>query len=238
MRAVVGIHSCRTALTVRAEKELIKICFKPDWQKNPALKKLFALALEKGLAPEVMSVKKLNFLSQSHQGVAVYVKGRPKFHPEKLSENAVILALESVEDPKNLGAVIRTSWLMGVEGVFISRRRSAGLTPSALKSASGGAEYVPVETANIPQCLERLKQNRFHIYGLDANSPHTLWRENFKGRTAFVLGGEQSGLKPLTRKICDKILSIPQTNSSANYNVSVSAGMVLAERRRRKSTDS
>lgn len=229
MRKIVGIHSCKAALETRTSEELQQIYFRPGWQSHFHLKELGKLAVKKGLAPEVLSVKKLNLLSENHQGVAVYVKGRPPLNLDKLSDKAVVLVLEGVEDPKNLGAMIRTAWLMGVKGVFISRHHSAGLTPSALKAAAGGAEYVPVEMVNISHCLKQLKQRHFQIYGLDGRSSHCLWQENFEGRVAFVLGGEKAGLKTLTKKNCDKLLSIPQKETRASYNVSVSAAVVLSE---------
>ena len=229
MRKVVGIHSCRAALEARSSEELQKVYMKPGWQSHSPLKELEKLAGKKGLIPEILSIKKFNLLSQNHQGVAVYVKGRPQLEMDKLPEQAVVLILEGVEDPKNLGAVIRTAWLMGVKGIFISRHHSANLTPSVMKAAAGGVEYVPVEAVNISRCLTMLKQRHFQIYGLDGQSPHTLWQEEFEGRTAFVLGGEQSGLKSLTRKTCDRLLSIPQGEERASYNISVSAAVVLSE---------
>ena len=229
MRKVVGIHSCKAALEVRSSEELQKIYFRPGWQSHPSLKELEKLAIKKGLVPEILSLKKLSLLSQNHQGVAVYVKGHPPLEMDKLSEKAVILILEGVEDPKNLGAVIRTAWLMGVEGIFVSRHHSAGLTPSVMKAAAGGVEYVPVESVNISRCLEMLKRRQFQVYGLEGRSSHSLWQENFEGRVAFVLGGEQSGLKSLTKKACDRLLSIPQREVQASYNVSVSAAVVLSE---------
>ena len=149
MRKVVGIHSCRAALEARSPAELQKIYLRPGWQSHSFLKELEKLAVSKGLVPEILSIKKLNLLSQNHQGVAVYVKGSPQLEMDKLPEQAVVLVLEGVEDPKNLGAVIRTAWLMGVKGIFISRHYSAGLTPSVMKAAAGGAEYVPLEAVNI-----------------------------------------------------------------------------------------
>ena len=234
IRKIVGVHSCRTALEVRSPRELLKIYFKPEWRQSPALKELETLAVKKGLIPEPVSVKKLNLLSPHHQGVAVHVRGRPQWEPSKLPKDATVLVLEGVEDPKNLGAVIRTSWLMGVKGIFIPRRGAVDLTPAVMKSASGGAEYVPVCPVSISHHLKTLRQTGFWICGLDAKANRPLWGEAFEGRTAFVLGGEHSGLKALTRKLCDRLISIPQREARASYNVSVSAGMVLFERLRQK----
>ena len=237
LRKVVGIHSCRTALEARSPRELLKIYFKPEWRKSSGLKELEALAVKKGLVPETLSLKKLSLLLPRHQGVAVHVRGRPKWEPNSLPKDATVLALEGVEDPKNLGAVIRTCWLMGVRGIFIPRRGAVDLTPAVMKSASGGAEYVPVCPVNISQGLKTLRTKGFEICGLDARAPRPLFGETFEGRTAFVLGGERSGLKSLTRKLCDRLISIPQQEVRASYNVSVSAAIALSERERQKMRD-
>ena len=239
MRKIVGIHSCRAALEARSPRELRKICLQPGWQSHAALKDLEKIARKKGLAPEILSAGKLAQLSKSHQGVAVFAEGGPEMEIGKFTESAAVLILDGVEDPKNLGAIMRTAWLMGAEGIFLSRHRAAGMSPSALKAASGGAEYLPVKSANISHEIKSLKQNGFLIYGLDQSASHSLWEERFEGRVAFALGGEQSGLKPLAKKNCDKLLSIPQKGGSAarraSYNVSVSAAMALTELFRQKS---
>ena len=233
---VIGIHSCREALKARSSKELKKIYLCPEWHKNHLLVELAELAKMKQLKLEIMSVKKLNQIGESHQGVCVLKDHQLNFDIRSVGENSVVLILDRIQDPRNFGAIIRTAWLMGVKCIFISSRRSTYLSPSAIKSASGGAEYVPVQRKdNLRQCLEELKKNQFWIYALDPCSKNSVWEEQFIGRTAFLLGGESSGLREGLKKTCDKMLFIPQKEKSASYNVSVAVGIVLGEYSRQKS---
>lgn len=229
MRVVVGIHSCREALKVRKREEIQKVFLKPDWKNNSALTELALLSEKKGLRPEELSLKKLNRLAENHQGVCLHVKGGPKWNLENQNVPSLVLILDGVEDPKNLGAIIRTAWLFGVGGIFISRRRSGILTPSVMKAASGGAEHVPLSFENPINIVKFLKERHFWVYGLDSSSGESLWRETFGERVAFVLGGEHAGLRSGLQKGCDKKLFIPQAVKEASYNVSVAAGIVLSE---------
>ena len=229
LRKVVGIHSCREALKVRSASELQNVYFKTDWNRNPSFLELEQLALKKNLTPEVISVKKLDALSQNHQGVCVHVSGEPQLDLKKLPEQAVVLILDQIEDPKNLGAIIRTSWLMGVKAIFLSAHHSAGLSPSVMKAASGGVEHIPIQTGHLLKWFDILKENQFWIYGLGAENQENLWSAKFEGRLAFVLGGEKSGVRKSLKKACDKLLFIPQSEESASYNVSVATGIILGE---------
>lgn len=246
MRAAAGIHACRAVLEARSPKELKEIWLQAGWQKSAALKELAELAQKKGLSPKTQSHGRLSRLAKNHQGAAVFADGGPEMKISSFPPRAAALILDGLEDPKNLGAIIRTAWLMGAAGIFASRRRSAGLTPSAMKAASGGAEYLPVEFASISRSINLLRQNGFTICGLDQKAPNSLYEESFQGRTAFALGGERSGLKPLVKAKCDRLLAIPQNPQgntqgntqgpakTASYNVSVSAGLALSEFFRQK----
>ena len=230
MRKVVGIHSAREALKVRSKEEIKHLYFKPDWEKNSALVDLFKLAQEKSLKPEILSLKKLNQIYDHHQGVCVYVEDNLSFSKEKLGEKSVVLILDGLEDPKNFGAIIRTAWLMGVDGIFIPSNRSVSLTPSVIKAASGGVEYVPIEIKDsLYSCVESLKQSGFWVYALDHCAKETIWEASFDVRTAFVLGSEESGIRKSLLKISDKTLSVPQKTKEASYNVSVVTALVLGE---------
>lgn len=230
LRKVIGIHSCREALKVRSSQELKKLYLKKDWLKNKELVELAKMAERKNLKPELVSLKKLNQIGESHQGLCLVVSHQLKIRISSLPEASVVLLLDRLQDPKNLGAIIRTAWLMGVSALYISSRHSVDLSPSVAKTACGGLEYVPVEIKNsLQQCVEELKKNRFWIYALDSQAEHSFFNEKFEGRVAFLLGGESSGLRKNLKKICDKQLFLPQKEKSASYNVSVSAGIVLAE---------
>lgn len=237
-RKVIGIHSCREALKARSPKELKKIYFKREWNKNHALVKLAELAKVKKLKPEIISLKKMNQIGESHQGVCVLVSGQPHFSISSVGKNSVVLILDRVQDPRNFGAIIRTAWLMGVDCIFSTSIRSSVLSSFVMKAASGGVEYVPIEWRNnLLQCIEELRKNQFSIYALDSGSKRLIWREKLEGRTAFVLGGEQLGLKKGLKKLCDRVLSVPQKQESASYNVSVTTGIVLGEYLRQRYCD-
>ncbi|MCZ0932420.1 MAG: 23S rRNA (guanosine(2251)-2'-O)-methyltransferase RlmB [Oligoflexia bacterium] len=234
VRQVIGIHSCKEALKVRTSQELKKMYVKQNWDQNPYLKALVDLARAKNLQPETVSIKRLNRLidpkGEIHQGVYLELEHSFEFDKISFSEGATILVLDRAQDPKNFGAIIRTAWLMGVEGIFISARNSVGLTPSVVKAASGGLEHVPIFIKdNLRQCLEELKKRQFWIYALDSHSSKTIWAENLKGPKVFLLGGEGAGLRKSLKSLCDEALSIPQTEKNASYNVSVATAIVLSE---------
>jgi len=230
MRKVVGLHSAREALKTRSKKEITAVYFKPDWSKNLVLSELFQLAKNKFLDPQVMSLKKLNQIYTHHQGICVFVNDHLVFDPLKLKKQAVVLVLDALEDPKNFGAIIRTSWLMGVDGIFISSTRSVHLTPAVIKAASGGVEHIPIVFQdNLSSCVKRLKKYGFWVYALDARASDSLWDENFSDRTAFIFGREESGIRKSLFKVADKSLCIPQKFKEASYNVSVSAALVVGE---------
>ena len=235
LRKVIGIHSCKEALKVRSAHELKNIFFKEGWKNNPSLFELAKLAKAKKLKPETVSLRKMNQIGEFHQGVCVFVLGQPVFDIKLVGENSVVLILDRIQDPRNFGAVIRTAWLMGVDCIFSSSRRSAVLSPFVMKAASGGVEYVPIVLKdNLSQCMKELVKNQFLLYALDSHSKDSVWVEKFEGRVAFVLGGEYSGLRRGLKKFCDKILSIPQKQKLASYNVSVATGIVLGEYFRQK----
>lgn len=230
LRPVIGVHACQEALRVRTSKELKNIYFKRDWDKSPVLKELAEMAKNKKMDIQLMSEKKMNQIGLSHQGVCLFTSGFPRWDLKSLGKDSVVLILDRIQDPKNLGALIRTSWLMGVDALFLSSRHSTVLTASVAKAASGGLEYVPVEIKDsLHQCIEELKEKNFWFYALDTHSKNNLWEEKFEGRTAFVLGGEKSGVRKGLKKICDKTLSISQKQKEASYNVSVATAITLGE---------
>ncbi|MDE0092419.1 MAG: RNA methyltransferase, partial [Oligoflexia bacterium] len=172
----------------------------------------------------------LNQKGEIHQGVCIELKHFFSYEELSFSKLATVLILDRIQDPRNLGAIIRTAWLMNVESVFISSRNSVGLTPSVTKAACGGVEHVPIFIKNnLRKCLEELKRKNFWIYALDSQSRRAVWDENLQKRKAFLLGGEDLGIRRNLKNVCDETLSIPQKDKSANYNVSVAVAVVLSE---------
>ncbi|MCB0394074.1 MAG: 23S rRNA (guanosine(2251)-2'-O)-methyltransferase RlmB [Bdellovibrionales bacterium] len=234
MRKVVGLHSVREALKVRP-KSVRNVFVREGLEKNSAIEDIVDLARRNKVPVLTKNEKFLKDLSFTHQGVGCEVLEDPAvdFLSLKESEQSIVLLLDSVEDPHNLGAILRTAWLMGASALFLPKDRSVSLTPTACKSASGGAEHVPVEVVtNLSQTIDELKEWGFWIYGLGFENSKSIWKEDFPQKVALVLGSEGTGMREKTQKHCDIILNIWQTDPTASLNVSASAAIALAEVRR------
>jgi 23S rRNA (guanosine2251-2'-O)-methyltransferase len=145
------------------------------------------------------------------------------------------VVLDGIEDPHNLGAILRTAHAAGASAVVIPERRAAGLTETVARAAAGALAHVPVvRVTNISRALEELKKRGYWIYGLDPNGPQEYDRVDYASPTALVLGGEGRGLHQNVVRRCDFLVRIPMTPGGvASLNVSVAAGVVLFEWRRR-----
>ena len=149
------------------------------------------------------------------------------------------MLLDGVEDPHNLGAIIRTAHAAGAGAVIIPERRAATLTDVVGKAAAGALEHLPVvKVTNINRTLEELKGRGFWIYGLDERGAESYDRVEFATPTALVFGGEGKGLHEQVRKHCDAVVRIPMAGQISSLNVSVAAGVVLFEWKRRRSKGS
>lgn len=171
----------------------------------------------------------------AHQGVVAM--GAPQRYAD-LDDVApaarMLVVLDGVEDPHNLGAVIRTAHAAGAGGVIIPERRAAGLTDVTAKAAAGALEYLPVvRVTNINRTLEDLKELGYWIYGLDERGTEDYDRVNYNSPTVLVFGGEGKGLHEQVRKRCDVLVRIPLEGQIPSLNVSVAAGIVLFECKRR-----
>lgn len=166
-----------------------------------------------------------------HQGIALEVDSEePTLDYESLnSKKSMLIALDEIEDPTNLGNILRTSWLMGVDGILVTQDRSVKLTPQVCKIASGGVEHVPVEVVHpLSNILEDFKKQGFWVYGLDANAEQTIYDVQFPDKVILVAGNEGKGLRKTTLNVCDQTLKIPQISSSASLNVATSIAITVS----------
>lgn len=157
--------------------------------------------------------------------------------PAQKGQAPLYLVLDGVEDPRNLGALLRTAEATGVHGVIIPERRAVGLTETVAKAAAGALEYVPVvKVVNIVNALEELKKAGVWVAGAEAGGDALYWDADFDRPIALVLGGEDKGVRRLVRERCDYLLSLPLMGNITSLNVSVAAGVLLYEvlRQRRK----
>ncbi len=171
----------------------------------------------------------------THQGVvAVATEVRYRKLTEIPEDAQLVVVLDGVEDPHNLGAIVRTANAAGAGAVVIPERRAAGVTPTVAKAAAGALDHVPlVRVTNINRTLESLKEDGYWIYGLDERGEARYDEAEFNTPTVFVLGGEGKGLHQQTREHCDVLVRIPMSGAIASLNVSVATGIVLFEWKRR-----
>lgn len=174
---------------------------------------------------------------QRHQGVVARLQIAPTRQVRDLeafvaglSHPALLLVLDGVQDPHNLGACLRVADGAGADAVIIPRDRAAPVTPAARRAASGAAETVPLyQVINLSRTLETLKEGGLWLYGAAQDAPEELYAADLTEPAALILGGEESGLRRLTRERCDGLVRIPMAGKVESLNVSVAAGVMLYE---------
>lgn len=149
---------------------------------------------------------------------------------KNLAPQEVVVVLDSIEDPRNFGAIVRSAAAMGANAVMFAKDRAAPISAASVKSAAGAMEYVNlVQAVNLARALEALKEKGFWIAELDEAAPQTLWEADLTGRIALVIGSEGKGVRRLVSETCDMHLRIPLTGPITSLNASVSAAIALAE---------
>lgn len=199
---------------------------------------IIAKAKQKNIPVKDVDSKKLDFLAKgvNHQGIVAQcaVKEYSTLEDifalaEERGESPFIIVLDKIEDPHNLGAIIRTAECAGAHGVIIPERRSAGLSYTVEKTPAGALEYMPVvRVKNISAVLQKLKDKGIWVYGADMDGEHYK-KVNFDGAVALVIGNEGKGISPLVAKDCDVIVSLPMKGKINSLNASVAAGILMYE---------
>jgi len=234
-----GVHSVESLLELEPERVLTLFTLKG--RDDQRLKNVLALADPFGISVQQASSEKLEKLAGQpfHQGVVAAVRPHPTLNEQDLDEllkqnpQALLLALDQVTDPHNLGACIRTAAAMGVEAVIVARDRSASLTPTARKIAAGGAEKVKfIQVTNLARTLGNIKEEfNVRVVGTMLDEKALPVNEfDFTGTgICVVMGAEDTGLRPITQSQCDQTVYIPMAGNLQSLNVSVATGMALYE---------
>jgi 23S rRNA (guanosine2251-2'-O)-methyltransferase len=239
-----GIHPVREAL--RAERALDKVLIAKG-SAGPRIQEIVDLCRTLQVPVRFEPREALDRATKgvTHQGVVAFgaahkyvdlhtVASRLDSVASK-DDARLLVVLDGVEDPHNLGAIVRTAHAAGANAIVVGERRSAPLTETVSRAAAGALEYLPVaRVTNISRALEELKQAGFWIYGLDERGDSAYDKVDFAGRTVLVLGGEGAGLHENVKKHCDLLLRIPMVGPVSSLNVSVAAGIVLFEWRKRR----
>ncbi len=235
MSILSGIHPIAEAL--RAGNPLDRVLIARG-AGGPRLQEIIDLARRAGIPVRFEPRPSLDRLAgtPAHQGVVALGAAQKYLELDSAAASELAVVLDGVEDPHNLGAIIRTAHAAGAGSVIIPERRAAGITDVVAKAAAGALEYLPVvRVTNINRALEDLKERGFWIYGLDEHGTEEYSRVEYASPTAIVLGGEGKGLHEQVRKHCDLLVRIPVAGQISSLNVSVAAGIVLFEWKRRRS---
>src|SRR6266853_1544109 len=190
-----------------------------------------------GVAVRFVSRPELDRMAgnNAHQGVVAVTSAKQYNDLDdvvaaKRGQFSLVVVLDGVEDPHNLGAILRTADAAGADGVVIPERRAAGVTPTVTKASAGASEHLPIaKVTNIGRTLEELKSKNLWILGLDERAPQNYDSLDYKMDCAIVLGAEGKGVHELVRKKCDFMISIPMLGKVSSLNVSVAAGVMLYE---------
>jgi 23S rRNA (guanosine2251-2'-O)-methyltransferase len=178
--------------------------------------------------------------TREHQGIAALAAAKPALELEDLlaakTPQGLLVLLDGIEDPHNLGAIVRTALAAGAHGVVIPERRAVGLTDTVERASAGALAHLPVaRVKNLVRAMEEMKEAGYWLIGLDERAEKKYTEADFSGQVGIVLGSEGEGLHELTRKRCDFLVSIPTSGPVRALNVSVAAGVVLFEVVRQRS---
>jgi 23S rRNA (guanosine2251-2'-O)-methyltransferase len=204
-----------------------------------AVQKILKLAADRRIPVESSGRDRLERLAPRcvHQGIVGLCREHTYAtvdeviaHRHEKSKYDLVVLLDSVTDPQNLGSIIRTAHCCGANGLIIPENRAASVTASVAKASAGAFQYLPVAmVVNLVRTIEYLKEREFWIYGADAEAKSDIRTPDYEGHIALVMGSEGRGIRPLIRKNCDFLISIPMRGRVASLNVSVATGVILFE---------
>ncbi len=244
MDRLTGIHAVKEALEAQRPIERIAIA---KGRQDTRVEEIVQLARRQGIPVRFEDRGQLDRLANSkdHQGVVALAAARAAVTLEDIltqanashGQTGLLVLLDGVEDPHNLGAIIRTALAAGAHGVVIPERRAAGLTDTVARASAGALAHLPIaKVTNLVRAMEELKEAGYWLVGLDEDGDKDYTEADYTSRVGIVLGGEGKGLHELTRKRCDFVVSLPTTGPVKSLNVSVAAGVVLFEARRQRNT--
>jgi 23S rRNA (guanosine2251-2'-O)-methyltransferase len=224
---------------LRTGRPINKVLLARNIGLHSAVAEILTLAKSRGIPVEYVERRFIDRLTatSSHQGVIAYASVKEYVDLEDLltisrekNELPLYCILDGIEDPQNLGAIIRTAAASGIQGVIIRSRRAVGLTAAVAKASAGAVEYVPVvRVSNISQAMVALKRSGIWVVGIDQAGEIPYSQVDFKLPTAMVIGSEGRGLSDLVRERCDSLASIPMLVGIASLNASVAAALVMYE---------
>jgi 23S rRNA (guanosine2251-2'-O)-methyltransferase len=234
MSVMHGINAVSEALKAYPER-IERICIERG-QRNPRIQEIVKIAQQSHVR---ISFEERSWLDRKtegarHQGVLCHVAEMAALDSEDILAQAkspgFLVVLDGIEDPHNLGAILRSAEAAGADGVFLPKNRSAGISPTVAKASAGAVSHIKLaRIVNTTQCIEALKKSGYWIVGLDAASDQPIWQTDLTMPIALVLGSEGSGMHRLVREKCDFVVSLPIRGNVNSFNVSVAAGIAFYE---------
>ena len=236
---IYGIHAVESA--IRHQPENVLQVFVQQGRNDNRIKTLQDIAKNSGISIQSISNDKLKEKCPKarHQGVVAEIRynnsSDVSLEDVLNKESVLLLILDEVQDPHNIGACLRTADAVGVDAVIVSKNRSPALTPVIRNVASGAAETVPyIMVSNLARVLEKIKQENVWVVGTCGDSESTIYQTSLNKRVALVMGSEGKGMRRLTRESCDELVSIPMQGSVESLNISVATAVCLYEIRRQQ----
>ena len=231
-----GIHPVYEAIRA-ARREILEV-FLESGKNGGRLGRIEQRALRAGIPVKRLPTEKITALVESrrHQGAAARVGPLPLYAlpaviaADNKARDPFLLLLDQVLDPHNLGAIVRTALCAGVDGILCPRDRAAGPSPTVSRISAGALEHVRMTVVtNLAAAIKTLKEEHFWVAGMDVAGDQSLFSADLSGPLAVVIGGEEKGLRPLVKKQCDYLVSIPQANALNSLNASVAGAVVMYE---------
>jgi 23S rRNA (guanosine2251-2'-O)-methyltransferase len=233
MNRLIGFHAVEEALIAGRALDRVMIA---NGRHGQRLEEIVRLARSRNVPVRFEERRLVDQLAgtREHQGIVALAASKPAIELADLlkrgAPEGLIVLLDGVEDPRNLGAIVRTALASGTQAVVIPERRAAGLTEAVARASAGALEHLPVaRVKNTARAMEEMKAAGYWLVGLDERAAKSYADADYSGRVGIVMGGEGGGLHELTRKRCDFLVSIPTTGPVRSLNVSVAAGIVLFE---------
>jgi len=237
-----GYHPVKEALRA-GKRELLEICL-PKGKSSPRIEEVASLAAAARVSVKRVPMGKIESMAatDSHQGICASVgpyvlSDLPRLLKTAKGNDPFLLLLDHIVDPHNLGALIRTAFCAGLDGVIITKDRSVQPTPAVSKASAGTMEHISLtRVTNMVSTIKTLKESGLWVAGLDRHTGQNIYTSDLKGPMALVIGSEEKGIRPLVKKHCDLMIAIPQVGDVDSLNASVAGGVVIYETYRQRET--
>ncbi|MGL4656055.1 MAG: 23S rRNA (guanosine(2251)-2'-O)-methyltransferase RlmB [Sarcina sp.] len=224
---------------LKSERTTVEQIFIAKGKMEGSIAKVIALAKERKVILKEVDRKKLDMMSETgaHQGVIAQITPFKYSEVEEIlafaeekGEKPFIIILDELEDPHNLGSIVRTAELCGVHGIIIPKRRNVGVTGTVYKTAAGAIEHMKIaKVTNVNNEIDKLKAKGVWVYGADIRGTEYSYNTDFSGACALIIGNEGKGMSKLTAKKCDKLVKIPMVGKINSLNASVAGGIMMYE---------